>query len=61
MIIPGWKSEEEYGKPCARHNEVLAMAWKYLQQFKVKDLKDDLEKAEKAIEEIRRAQRINRR
>lgn len=56
MIIPGWLSEDVYGKPCARHNEVLSMAGKYLQQFKIKDLTEDFNKAQEGLEIIRKAQ-----
>lgn len=60
MIIPGWLSEDVYGKPCAREKEVVSMAARYLQQYKLADLKEDAEKAKRGVEEIRRAQRINR-
>lgn len=60
IVIKGWVSEDDYGKPCAREKEVIGMAARYLQQYKLADLKEDAEKAKRGVEEIRRAQRINR-
>lgn len=60
IVIKGWLSEDDYGKPCAREKEVVSMTARYLQQYKLADLKEDAEKAKRGVEEIRRAQRINR-
>lgn len=56
IIIKGWLSEDDYGKPCAREKDVKGMEAKYLQQFKLADLKADAEKAKQGVEEIRRIQ-----
>lgn len=56
IVIKGWLSDEDYGKPCAREKEVVSMAARYLQQFKLADLKEDADKAKRGVEEIRRIQ-----